>query len=136
MVHAAFGTQTSGSVIRPASYCGVVGYKPSFGTLNRTAVKVLSDSLDTIGLVTRTVADAAFLTATLAENPALHRPASDGPLSDAPLTIGVFRGSRWHQAEDATRAVIERTAALLAGRAGITVRELVTPVVRGALRPS
>src|SRR5258708_39818939 len=60
LVPLALGTQTSGSVIRPASYCGVVGFKPSFGVIPRAGVKPLADSLDTIGTMARNVADAAF----------------------------------------------------------------------------
>lgn len=59
MVPAAIGTQTGGSVIRPASYCGVVGYKPSFGAIPRTGVLTQSPSLDTVGVFTRSVEDAA-----------------------------------------------------------------------------
>ncbi len=60
MVHVGFGTQTAGSIIRPAAYCGVVGFKPSYGTLHRAGMKVMSESLDTIGVITRSVADAAL----------------------------------------------------------------------------
>ncbi|MCK0198924.1 amidase [Ancylobacter sp. 6x-1] len=120
MAHAAFGTQTSGSIIRPAAYCGVVGYKPSFGTLNRTGAKPLSDSLDTIGLMTRDVRDAAFITGVLAENPAI----AVGTLR--PPRVGLFRTSRWALAEPATRAALERaTAAIRAG--GGTVVDLDVP---------
>src|SRR6185369_16406330 len=49
MVPLAFGTQTAGSIVRPAAYCGVVGYKPTFGTVNRVVVKMISDTLDTVG---------------------------------------------------------------------------------------
>ncbi|MGA9866658.1 MAG: amidase, partial [Acetobacteraceae bacterium] len=51
----AFGTQTAGSVIRPAAYCGVVGYKPSFGLISRIGMKVMADSLDTVGVMARSV---------------------------------------------------------------------------------
>ena len=57
----AFGTQTAGSVIRPAAYCGVVGYKPSFGMISRFGMKLMADSLDTVGVMARTVADCALL---------------------------------------------------------------------------
>src|SRR5450432_3439542 len=60
MVPLAFGTQTAGSIIRPAAFCGVVGYKPAFGTINRAGVKAISDSLDTIGAFGRTVPDVAL----------------------------------------------------------------------------
>ena len=47
-------------MIRPAAYCGVVGYKPSFGTINRIGMKIMSDSLDTVGVMARSVADCAL----------------------------------------------------------------------------
>jgi Asp-tRNA(Asn)/Glu-tRNA(Gln) amidotransferase A subunit family amidase len=56
----AFGTQTAGSIIRPAAYCGVVGYKPSYGMIARSGMKVMSESLDTIGVIARSVADCAL----------------------------------------------------------------------------
>ncbi len=56
----AYGTQTAGSIIRPAAFCGVVGYKPSFGTISRIGMKIMSDSLDTIGVMARSVADCAL----------------------------------------------------------------------------
>lgn len=58
--HIGFGTQTAGSIIRPAAYCGVVGFKPSFGALHRIGMKVMSESLDTIGVMARSVADCAL----------------------------------------------------------------------------
>lgn len=61
MLPLAIGTQTAGSVIRPAAFCGVVGYKPSFGAIPRTGVLIQSPSLDTIGVLARDVADAALL---------------------------------------------------------------------------
>ncbi len=57
----AYGTQTAGSVIRPAAYCGVVGYKPSFGMISRFGMKVMAGSLDTVGVMARSVADCALL---------------------------------------------------------------------------
>jgi Asp-tRNA(Asn)/Glu-tRNA(Gln) amidotransferase A subunit family amidase len=72
MVPLGFGTQTAGSVIRPASFCGCVGYKPSFGVIPRAGVKALADSLDTVGVMARSVDDAAFFTGVLAGRPALR----------------------------------------------------------------
>jgi amidase len=57
----AFGTQTGGSVLRPASFCGIAGFKPSFGLIHRAGMKVMSESLDTIGVFGRGVADCALL---------------------------------------------------------------------------
>jgi aspartyl-tRNA(Asn)/glutamyl-tRNA(Gln) amidotransferase subunit A len=65
MVPLAIGTQTAGSVIRPASYCGVVGFKPTFGTIPRTGVLIQSPSLDTLGVFARTVEDAAMFAGSL-----------------------------------------------------------------------
>ncbi len=61
MVPLAIGTQTNGSVIRPAAYCGVVGYKPSFGLIPRHGVLKQSRPLDQIGVIARSVEDAALL---------------------------------------------------------------------------
>ncbi len=61
MAPLAVGTQTGGSVIRPASFCGCVGFKPSFGAIPRTGVLAQSPSLDTVGVFARSVEDAALL---------------------------------------------------------------------------
>lgn len=66
MVPLAVGTQTGGSVIRPASFCGVVGYKPSFGMIGRSGVLQQSPFLDTIGSFARSVPDAALLAEAMA----------------------------------------------------------------------
>jgi len=83
MVPAAIGTQTNGSVIRPASYCGVCGFKPSHGLISRTGVLPQSRWLDTIGVMARSVEDVALL----AEN-LMHFDGRDPdaqPLAIAPL---------------------------------------------------
>jgi Asp-tRNA(Asn)/Glu-tRNA(Gln) amidotransferase A subunit family amidase len=64
----AIGTQTNGSVIRPAAYCGIVGFKPTYGAIPFDGVNVFSETLDTVGTFTRTTADAARLAAVLADN--------------------------------------------------------------------
>jgi Asp-tRNA(Asn)/Glu-tRNA(Gln) amidotransferase A subunit family amidase len=61
MVPLAIGTQTNGSVVRPASFCGVVGYKPSFGAIARTGVLTQSPPLDQVGVFARSVEDVALL---------------------------------------------------------------------------
>ena len=109
MVHAAFGTQTSGSIIRPASFCGVVGYKPSFGMLNRSGVKPLSDSLDTVGVVGRNVRDVAMIAAVLAERPELM----PGRQADAPR-FGLFFGSRRDFMQPETERALRRATAAAA----------------------
>lgn len=62
MVPLAVGTQTGGSVIRPAAFCGVVGFKPTFGVIPRAGVLTQSSTLDTIGVFGRTVEDVALAT--------------------------------------------------------------------------
>ena len=65
MAPLSIGSQTNGSVIRPASYCGVVGYKPSYGLISRSGVLKQSDKLDQVGVFGKTVEDVALLTQTL-----------------------------------------------------------------------
>ena len=65
MAHLSIGSQTGGSVIRPASYCGVVGYKPSYGLISRSGVLKTSEKLDTMGVFGKTVKDVALLAKTL-----------------------------------------------------------------------
>lgn len=60
IVPLAIGSQTAGSIIRPAAYCGVVGFKASFGVVAREGVHPVSDSLDHVGFLTRSVADAVY----------------------------------------------------------------------------
>lgn len=69
MLPLALGTQTAGSVIRPAAYCGVVGYKPTRGAVPRGGVKSLSDTLDTVGAFARNVGDVALLGSVLTGQP-------------------------------------------------------------------
>jgi amidase len=68
-VQAALGTQTLGSILRPAAFCGIVGLKPSFGTISTNGVHALSQSLDHLGIFTRSVDDAAYLLTLLAGGP-------------------------------------------------------------------
>ena len=65
MAPLSIGTQTNGSVIRPASYCGVVGYKPSFGLISRTGILKQSSKLDHVGVFGKTVEDVALFAKTL-----------------------------------------------------------------------
>ena len=119
MAPLAFGTQTAGSVIRPASFCGCIGYKPSFGLINRAGVKPLADSLDTVGVLARTVDDAAFFTGVLTERPALRHLAAPG----RPPHFGLYRTPMWDEAEPATAAALDTAHAALE-RAGARVEEL------------
>src|SRR5438874_1385616 len=67
MVPLAFGTQTAGSLIRPASYCGIFAFKPTYNVLPRAGLKPGADSLDTVGVYARSVEDLAFFAAALTQ---------------------------------------------------------------------
>ena len=127
MVPLALGTQTGGSMIRPAAFCGVVGLKPSFGSINRTGVKPVADSLDTLGLFANTVEDAA-----LALNLLSGRRAPDFSAKTAAPRIGFARTSRWKDADAATQAALESAASRLAA-AGADVKEAALPAAAEAL---
>ncbi len=118
----AFGSQTAGSIVRPAAFCGVVGYKPSFGLITRVGVKMISDSLDTIGVLARSVPDAALFVAALTDRREL---VSDGPTTDVPR-IGMCRTYEWDRAQPETVAVFESAGAGLRA-AGASVRDVTLP---------
>jgi Asp-tRNA(Asn)/Glu-tRNA(Gln) amidotransferase A subunit family amidase len=93
MCHVALGTQTNGSVIRPASYCGVFGFKPSYGMISRTGVLEQSFPLDTMGIFARSIEDIALVTEVLSgfdERDAAMKPVARAPfrkiaMSEPPL---------------------------------------------------
>lgn len=120
MVPAAFGTQTAASVIRPASFCGVVGVKPSRGWFSLDGIRSFAPSFDTLGFITRDVVDARFLRA------ALLGVAFSAEPQVAPPRIGVCRTPWWHEAEEDCHVAIDRAAVALA-RAGATVRDAELP---------
>lgn len=106
-VRAAFGSQTMGSVLRPAAFCGVVGYKPTYATISLDGVHPLAPSFDTLGWMTRSVDDAATIRTALLDLP---------PTSlDKPLPrLGFLRSSAWPKAQPAMQAMLERVAGELA----------------------
>ena len=120
MVPLAYGTQTAGSVIRPAAFCGVVGFKPSFGLISRAGVKSLAESLDTIGVFARTVADAALFAGVLANRDLLP------PATPVAPRIGLCRTFEWDVAAPETRQAFE-TAARHLSAAGARVSEMPLP---------
>ena len=121
MFPVAFGTQTAGSVIRPAAYCGVVGYKPSFGMISRIGMKIMSDSLDTVGVMARSVSDCAFFAGAVAGRD-LGDP--DTASGGAPR-IGICRSPTWDVAAPETQALLSRVgSALSRAGAAVTSREL------------
>jgi Asp-tRNA(Asn)/Glu-tRNA(Gln) amidotransferase A subunit family amidase len=119
MVPAALGTQTMGSIIRPASFCGVIGYKPSFGLLPCAGVKAQAPSCDTVGFFTRTMEDVPLVLAALRP----CRKLDFGQESRHRPRIGVCRGPGWEKAASETAEALEGAATALV-RAGSDVVEV------------
>ncbi|MEQ8700278.1 MAG: amidase, partial [Bauldia litoralis] len=124
MAPGAIGTQTFGSVVRPAAFCGVVGFKPTFGTISRGALKPQAETLDTVGTFSRTVADVPLLMGALTGTDAR---AFSGSAPDTPR-VGVIRGPGWEKAQPETAAAIDRAAAALSN-AGARVEEIEVPAL-------
>jgi Asp-tRNA(Asn)/Glu-tRNA(Gln) amidotransferase A subunit family amidase len=120
----ATGTQTAGSVIRPASYCGIVGYKPTFGLLPREGVKLLSPTLDTVGLLARSVRDIRAVASTLGGG---ARPLHLDDVLTHPPRLALARTFAWERVQPAARAAIE-TVALAAWDAGACLEDLELPL--------
>lgn len=112
----AFGTQTGGSVIRPAAYCGIVGYKPTYGDFNRVGIKMQCHSVDTLGLMARTLDDIALFRAAILKLPPV---AIDRGI--ARPRIGLCRSPVWDKAEPETKKLIEETASRLADKGAAMV---------------
>jgi Asp-tRNA(Asn)/Glu-tRNA(Gln) amidotransferase A subunit family amidase len=110
MVPLAFGTQTAGSLIRPASYCGIVGYKPTFNVLARAGLKPGGDSLDTVGVYGRSVEDVGFFAAALTNRPELDAEAAK------PARIGLSRTNEWDRVQPEMRKALEEAGRKLGAR--------------------
>jgi len=112
----AFGTQTGGSVIRPAAYCGVIGYKPTFGDFSRVGIKMQCHSLDTLGLMARTLDDIALFRGAVLKLPPV---AIDRGI--ARPRIGFCRTPIWNEASDDTKKLLEATASKLSDKGAAVV---------------
>jgi Asp-tRNA(Asn)/Glu-tRNA(Gln) amidotransferase A subunit family amidase len=127
----AYGTQAMGSIIKPAAYCGVVGYKPSFGTISRAGTKTVSETLDTVGVLARSVADCAlFVGAVTGQD--LGDP--DLKPERAPR-IGLCRSPAWAKAQPETQALFADAATRLV-RAGAIVVARELPSAFDAFQPA
>ena len=121
MVPAALGAQTGGSVLRPSSFCGVFGYKPTYNTFNKAGLKPAAESIDTIGWIARSIEDIALLTAVLG----MDEPQPLRSISAAPR-IGLCRTELWDAAQPETKSAVENAAAALS-KAGAVVRDVDLP---------
>jgi Asp-tRNA(Asn)/Glu-tRNA(Gln) amidotransferase A subunit family amidase len=126
MVPVALGSQTNGSVIRPASFCGVYGFKPTHGIIPRPGVFQLARTLDTVGVFARTLDDVALLLEQLVgfdERDPDSRPRARVPFRDVaaeepplPPMLGFVRTSRWERADADTKEAFVELQTLLGDR--------------------
>ncbi len=126
MTPLAIGTQTNGSVIRPASFCGVVGFKPTRGLISRHGILPQSGPLDQVGTFSRTIEDAALLVdvlagydardagTVLAARPNILATAMAAP--PLPPTFAFVPSPVWHKAEEAVQAGFSRLVGTLGER--------------------
>jgi len=129
MLPIAVGSQTGGSVIRPAAYCGVAGYKPSFKLLPMVGCKPFAWSLDTAGLFAAGIADVAFAAAAITgRDLRVDRAQPSAP------RITLARTHVWAEASEAMQSAVEN-AARAASEAGASVNEVrLPPILEDAFR--
>jgi len=122
MIPLAVGTQTTGSTIRPAAYNGCVGYRPTWGDLRLVGVMEAAGSLDTLGLIARSVEDIALYRNVLIGVPTEAMSAT--PCQ--PPRVGVCRTQFWGETDEATKTAIESCAQVMA-KGGAKVSDLKLP---------
>jgi amidase len=120
MVHIALGTQTRGSILRPASYCGIIGYKPSFGLVARGGLKFAAESFDTIGVLARDIDDAELCASVLFGAPRTNMQALPSPPS-----IGICRDGLERSEYESEKALEDAVARL--GAAGAKLQPFSFP---------
>jgi Asp-tRNA(Asn)/Glu-tRNA(Gln) amidotransferase A subunit family amidase len=133
MVPLALGTQTNGSVIRPAAFCGVYGFKPTHGLIPRTGIMKLSRSLDHVGVFARSIEDVALITeqllgwdeADLDTRPLARLPLREVAAQEPPLPplIGFVKSPLWERADAETQEAFAELVAALGDR----IEEVVLP---------
>lgn len=128
MVPAAIGTQTGGSVLRPAAFCGVAGYKPGFRLLPSSGLKPFSPSLDTVGLFAAGVSDVARFAHLLT-----GRDLAASPVDAAKIRVALYRCTELETADPDMRAALSM-AVDKATNAGFEVGEIVEPEVLARAR--
>ena len=127
----AIGTQTAGSVIRPASFCGTIGFKPTFGTISRTGILPQSPPLDTVGGYARTVDDVALLVDAIAafdprdgdmtSSPKPSLTAAVANPLDRPPRFAFIKSPAWRQADERAQRAIEAYAGGFGANAEVVV---------------
>jgi Asp-tRNA(Asn)/Glu-tRNA(Gln) amidotransferase A subunit family amidase len=135
MVPLALGTQTGGSVILPAAFCGVFGFKSSLTGLDRHGIRHLRPTLDTLGIFSRAMDDLALLRAAMMRRAAAPERGAAGGSAGEILRIGVCRTSNWDQAAPEAVEALERAARTLAD-AGAEVNDVELPAVFDGIEES
>lgn len=131
MVPLALGTQTGGSVILPSAYCGVFGFKASLTGLDRTGIRHLRPTLDTLGILSRHMDDIALLRVAMTRNASPADFVSRGEV----LRVGVCRTFNWNQAAPEAADALESAANTLAA-AGAEVNDVELPGVFDGIEES
>jgi Asp-tRNA(Asn)/Glu-tRNA(Gln) amidotransferase A subunit family amidase len=134
MVPVALGSQTGGSIIRPASYCGIYGFKPSFGLIPRTGMLKTTDTLDQVGYFTRTVQDLELIF-NFIRTKGRDYPISETALNDEkrqtvknrPWKIKFVKSPVWNQAETQAKIAIEDFVSKISKEDDFEVNEFVLP---------
>lgn len=127
MLPFAFGSQTAASLIRPAAYCGIPGYKASHGSFDLQGVMGLAPSMDTLGFLAREVEDFELARSVLSGSVPVT-----ADFDETPLRVALLRGSHWSEGSLEMRDVCQRALAALA-KAGAQTGELACPEIFKAL---
>ncbi|MEM9783046.1 MAG: amidase [Pseudomonadota bacterium] len=130
MVPLAIATQTNGSIVRPAAYCGAVGYKPTHGTIPATGVMPFAPAADHVGVIARTVEDACLVEHLAGPDGADPHARSIAPLltktamGEPPMTpvLGFFQGPAWDRAADWVPAAFDELLSVIPA-----VKHIATP---------
>lgn len=140
MVSLALGSQTVGSTLRPAAYCGIVGLKATHGRISTRGVTPLAWSLDHVGIFTRSVEDAAVALSALADGGSADDSGAIPPPADylaalrreSPPRLGLVRGFYRDRAGPAVRGNMDATAAMFSN-AGASIEDVVLPPAAAAI---
>lgn len=137
-VPVAFGSQTAGSIGRPASYCGIYGYKPTFGILPRIGVLKTTDSLDTLGFFTRSARDLKLIldaSRVKGENYEYVHRYLDNYLPDPEPTykVGIVHHPRWDLVEPSLKATFETFVKGLNDLSGMNIQTCPLPEDAGTI---
>lgn len=129
IVPLALATQTAGSIIRPAAFCGAVGVKPTFGQISRDGVMRLAPSLDTIGIIASDVRDAALALSVMGDDPYRFNPdeADVAEIATASLRLGWWPGVGPLKLDVEIGELMRSTVATLDGEKRIVLEDLQLP---------